>query len=1159
MKQSFLGFSLFFVLFFPGLAWAANSCGATYCTYDSNIMASETWIDGNTYVLTGDVNVTGSGVTLTIQPGAVVKLKTNTELKVFNSARIAAQGTADKNIFFISCKDQNTYTGVTNANTSAECSGAPSVNDYNAAIWIRADSGMTTDDNFSHLRIMNGKFGIVLDEDINAIRDSNFAIYKRVTGTINNRAILVNASSAIKIHNNQFSRVEASSRAIEFANTFSGSVYNNAFSVIDSSGGSYAIHNAANTAFSGAVYSNTFNTGDYFFYMTNGTVSGSIYDNNIMGIDTAAIFQLAGTFSGNIYKNNIPTASAGFQINGGTFSGNIFDNNFDTYNTNQKAIYGASTFSGSIYNNRFNNFTGAYGVYDAAISGIHSGSIYSNRFTNFSGAGFGIQSAGDNSVTASIFNNTFSNFGGTSTAIDGTTAITGNIQRNIFSNVVTALSGTLSGTVSHNAYFQVGTIGGTAANHGNDENSNTGFTSDPFIADNSDRNFLLNTAAAGGEQLVNAGNANTDSFYQARTTRLSNKLDTGAIDMGYHYDQNAPYAVVVRPSDSNTLSGTQSIDFNVESGFGAASGITTTLARSATQSGGTNLVSQALSSYSCSAGPVFVCAYAWDTTSSPDGNYFIVLTASDSNGSGADASDNNFQVLQDSAAPTTSADYNAAWQNVDANVVLTCSDGSGSGCSVTKYRLDTSSGTTVSLGSWTTFDSNILISSDGNWAIDFNSTDVRGNIESTNRIYVLIDKSLPTLSLTITSLTVTGLSAVFSYSGSATSGIKKYWISTDGGSTYADNGTNTSYTFSIDPNVRLPYRHRVYVKATNNADVNTASASFDVMFESASGSPDNKCGNNLCDGKETAATCPKDCPAVCGDRACTHTENVDNCPNDCIVGCGNRICEANETLQSCPVDCGSEGILQETRLNATQSSPSSIDGLESFLESIGIVDRADAERALKGISVKRFFVRQLVAGTLGVREQTKVVLVITNQTDAPFKNILIAERVPSLVLSDVSEVSSVFPFDLFSGSGAVVFTVPGLFANQTIVLDYVLASGLSESQAALFDLPFAFSVTDATVEEVEQTKCSADLDCSQNNRCALNRCIRNSCYAVNFPEGEACDIGSVCRRGVCTSVVSAYRLPEGIDWLLVATAVVIIALLGVIGREYFKKEEPEFK
>jgi hypothetical protein len=101
----------------------------------------------------------------------------------------------------------------------------------------------------------------------------------------------------------------------------------------------------------------------------------------------------------------------------------------------------------------------------------------------------------------------------------------------------------------------------------------------------------------------------------------------------------------------------------------------------------------------------------------------------------------------DTIAPTTTSDVNANWQTFDANIVLTCVD-AGAGCSITRYRLDTNASAIVSLGAWTTYDAatGIVVSSDGNFAIDFNSTDTVSNIEATNRAHVLVDKTAPSTS-----------------------------------------------------------------------------------------------------------------------------------------------------------------------------------------------------------------------------------------------------------------------------------------------------------------------------------------------------------------------------------------------------------------------------
>jgi len=141
------------------------------------------------------------------------------------------------------------------------------------------------------------------------------------------------------------------------------------------------------------------------------------------------------------------------------------------------------------------------------------------------------------------------------------------------------------------------------------------------------------------------------------------------------------------------------------------------------------------------------CHYSWNVPVL-DSNYFVKVFMSDGTTDVNDSSDNSFVI--DSTAPSTSWDGNHnSWQNFDANIHLTCNDGTGSGCSGgdanTIYRLDSDSSNSISYGSWLTYDKNILIFLDGNYAIDFNSTDRIGNIGDVNTFYVLVDKNSPDL------------------------------------------------------------------------------------------------------------------------------------------------------------------------------------------------------------------------------------------------------------------------------------------------------------------------------------------------------------------------------------------------------------------------------
>ncbi|VVC00679.1 Uncharacterised protein [uncultured archaeon] len=178
---------------------------------------------------------------------------------------------------------------------------------------------------------------------------------------------------------------------------------------------------------------------------------------------------------------------------------------------------------------------------------------------------------------------------------------------------------------------------------------------------------------------------------------------------------------------------------------------------------------------------------------------------------------------------------------------LVCTD-KNSGCLRTAYRLDTDANSEVSFGAWQTFTPSIenahgiVVSSDGNYAIDFNSTDNAGKVEPTNRAYVTLDKNAPAISITSpgngssqSSATVT-----IGYAGTdATSGIEGYHVSSDG-TTWIDNGTSTTYSFTG----QASGSHTYYAKATDKAGNNSPSASVTVTISASTGSNDTATSNN---------------------------------------------------------------------------------------------------------------------------------------------------------------------------------------------------------------------------------------------------------------------------------------------------------------------------
>jgi RHS repeat-associated protein len=77
-----------------------------YSTMIGNITSSETWLGGNTYHITGNVVVLG-GATLTIEPGAVIKLGSKLGIEVQTGGILNARGTVAQPIIFTSDRDDS--------------------------------------------------------------------------------------------------------------------------------------------------------------------------------------------------------------------------------------------------------------------------------------------------------------------------------------------------------------------------------------------------------------------------------------------------------------------------------------------------------------------------------------------------------------------------------------------------------------------------------------------------------------------------------------------------------------------------------------------------------------------------------------------------------------------------------------------------------------------------------------------------------------------------------------------------------------------------------------------------------------------------------------------------------------------------------------------
>jgi parallel beta-helix repeat protein len=156
--------------------------------------------------------------------------------------------------------------------------------------------------------------------------------------------------------------------------------------------------------------------------------------------------------------------------------------------------------------------------------------------------------------------------------------------------------------------------------------------------------------------------------------------------------------------------------------------------------------------------------------------------------------------IADTTKPSTSVAVDGTlgsngWYNSSVTATLTATDDAGgSGVNYTKYRING--------GSWLTYSTPIVLSTDGSYLIEFNSTDDSGNVEATKSIAVKIDKAAPT-----STASKSGSKVILSSSDATSgSGVNKTLYRINGGSwlTYTApfnvtaSGNNTIEYYSID-------------------------------------------------------------------------------------------------------------------------------------------------------------------------------------------------------------------------------------------------------------------------------------------------------------------------------------------------------------------------
>ena len=561
------------------------------------------------------------------------------------------------------------------------------------------------------------------------------------------------------------------------------------------------------------------------------------------------------------------------------------------------------------------------------------------------------------------------------------------------------------------------------------------------------------------------------------------------------------------------------------------------------------------------------CTITFTLNETTDGNYWFDLNVYDWNRDTDAIEDSNVVRSQDydlnfyidNTAPTTTWDANESWQDNDINISLTCVDAGScaGGDANTSYRLDTDSSNTVSYGAWLTYDTNVLINSDGNWAIDFNSTDYAGNIGDTNTFYVLIDQTAPVVTITNptngSSQTSTGVT--LTYTATNTGNIAKYYVQVDSNG-WIDNSTNTSYDF----NNLTRTSHTFYVIAQTSSDVNSSTASSTTTVSST---PNQEGGLNYCDA-QGGDICDEN--ELCSGNWLTAQDSSRCCSVDCTPEsvveevCGNGTCAGDEDTSTCPADCPAE--TKETVLEKTITKKPTAEEMREKLIEAGASETAieKASQAVGKTTVSRTItVEKITNNTTGeITYKTTMTISVTNPGKKKMQKIKVIENIPKSVALSASEIKSNTEFTVIEDDPIIQFEIDEVSSGNTKTISYTVDNEI--------DTATANQMTTPIVLEFQEVELPVDL-CEEKNCDDLNPCTTDSCDSLtgectysNLAEGTECGTNKECKAGACVAKTGTGGEDNGDeedkgDFTPFIIIAVLIIIVGAITYYYMQQKK----
>lgn len=225
---------------------------------------------------------------------------------------------------------------------------------------------------------------------------------------------------------------------------------------------------------------------------------------------------------------------------------------------------------------------------------------------------------------------------------------------------------------------------------------------------------------------------------------------------------------------------------------------------------GVSTTTSSLSNTSCTVG---------STTTLADGTWYFNLRVIDAAGNWTGTRSLG-PVLVDTAAPATTSNAPATWQNASVLVSLTATDAGL--VTDTTYRVDA--------GSNTAYGGPVLISAEGTSTLYFWSADAAGHTESTKTATIRIDRTAPAVPATVTASALSTTSAAITWDPStdALSGVARYDVYRDG--VFVGTSTGTIFT-DVGLSAGSTYLYTVRaVDAAGNASAQTAPVSLLMPF-----------------------------------------------------------------------------------------------------------------------------------------------------------------------------------------------------------------------------------------------------------------------------------------------------------------------------------------